>query len=60
MKKVIEFLKDENGQTSTEYILLLAVVAMVILRLRNSLQEGTDSILGNVFGRITSELESGL
>jgi len=60
MKKVIEFLKDENGQTSTEYILLLAVVAMVILRLRNSLQEGTDNILGNVFGRITSELESGL
>ena len=34
--KVLEFLKDESGQTSTEYILLVAVVAAHKLNLINA------------------------
>ena len=29
MKSFLAYLRDENGQTSTEYILLVAVVAVV-------------------------------
>ena len=60
MKKLIEFLKDESGQTSTEYILLLAVVALVILKLKTKMEEGTDGILDNVFSKITGSLDSEL
>ncbi|MBH47956.1 MAG: hypothetical protein CME71_07260 [Halobacteriovorax sp.] len=35
MKSVIAFLKDENGQTSTEYILLVAVVALIVMKFKN-------------------------
>lgn len=40
MKKfIMSFLRDESGQTSTEYILLVAVVAMVIMKFRGILEE---------------------
>jgi pilus assembly protein Flp/PilA len=32
------YLKDEDGQTSTEYILLVAVVAVIILKFKETLQ----------------------
>ena len=35
MKKFLEFLKDEEGQTSTEYILLVAVAAMLVFKFKN-------------------------
>ena len=49
MKTLIKFLKDEDGQTSTEYILLLAVVAMIIFRLRSALVEKLTGITDSVF-----------
>ena len=38
MSKFIMYLKDEDGQTSTEYILLVAVVAAVIFKFRGILE----------------------
>lgn len=54
--KVVEFLKDENGQTSTEYILLVAVVAFVIIKLKDKLQNGLNGIVDSVFQKGTSFL----
>lgn len=31
----MKFLKDESGQTSTEYILLVAVVAVLVFKFKN-------------------------
>ena len=36
MKKLMAYLKDESGQTSTEYILLVAVVAMIIFKFKKT------------------------
>lgn len=51
MKKVIEFLKDESGQTSTEYILLVAVVAVIIYKFKNILSEKLMGLAETVFGK---------
>jgi pilus assembly protein Flp/PilA len=49
MKKVIEFLKDESGQTSTEYILLVAVVAFIIFKFKGILQERLIGLANKIF-----------
>jgi len=49
--KIVEFLKDESGQTSTEYILLVAVVAVVIYKFKDVLQTRLQSLVGNVFDK---------
>lgn len=49
--KIIEFLKDENGQTSTEYILLVAVVAVIIFKFREQLETKLTGLVDKVFGK---------
>lgn len=49
--KFIEYLKDESGQTSTEYILLIAVVAMIIFKFKDTLKTSLDQMVGKVFGK---------
>ena len=48
---MIAFLKDEEGQTSTEYILLVAVVAAVIFKFRKSLEDNLTGLIDGVFGK---------
>ncbi len=50
--KVVEFLKDESGQTSTEYILLVAVVAVIIMKFREVLERELMGTVNKVFGKI--------
>lgn len=38
-QKVIAYLKDETGQTSTEYILLVAVVATIVFKFKTAITE---------------------
>ena len=64
MKSVIAFLKDENGQTSTEYILLVAVVALIVMKFKNIAVTRLEGIANGVFGagdqlttNITSEIQ---
>lgn len=35
--KIIAYLKDETGQTSTEYILLVAVVAAIVIKFKSAI-----------------------
>ena len=49
MKKFLEFLKDEEGQTSTEYILLVAVAAMLVFKFKNVASGRLEQLTGGVF-----------
>ncbi len=51
MKKLIAYLKDESGQTSTEYILLVAVVAMIVFKFKAVATEKLTAITEGVFGK---------
>lgn len=55
MKSIKTYLKDESGQTSTEYILLVAVVAAVVFKFKDvimgKLVEGDDSLVNKVFDK---------
>jgi pilus assembly protein Flp/PilA len=48
---ILAYLKDEDGQTSTEYILLVAVVAMIVFRFREIAEDRLTGIIEQVFGR---------
>lgn len=60
MSKFLEFLKDEEGQTSTEYILLVAVVALIVFKFKNTAQTKLNELTSGVFdtanSKITQEL----
>ena len=49
--KIVEFLRDESGQTSTEYILLVAVVAVVIYKFKGILESKLTGLVEKVFGK---------
>ena len=46
---IVRFLKDENGQTSTEYILLVAVVFLLVLKFKNTATQRLDAVIKSVF-----------
>lgn len=59
--KITEFLKDESGQTSTEYILLVAVVAFIIFKFKGVLEDklvGPNGLVNGVFTKADTLLES--
>lgn len=55
--KFIEFLKDESGQTSTEYILLVAVVAAIIFKFKETLGNKLEVLVQKVFDRTDTLLQ---
>ena len=61
MKNFIAYLKDESGQTSTEYILLVAVVAAVVFKFKGvimeKLVEGDSSLVSKVFNKADTLLD---
>lgn len=58
--KIVEFLKDESGQTSTEYILLVALVAMIVMKFGGKLKDQLLTMVDNVFSRANQELNGGI
>jgi pilus assembly protein Flp/PilA len=58
MKKfILDFLNEEEGQTSTEYILLVVVVAMIIFKFKDKLEKslvGDGGVTDNVFNKINA------
>ena len=60
LTEFINYLLDEDVQTSTEYILLVAVVAMIVLKFKGILQEKLESVIGSVFGKVEQEIQGGL
>lgn len=55
--KIVAFLKDESGQTSTEYILLVAVVAVIIFKFKDRLQESLLGLIDKVFDKSNNLLQ---
>ncbi len=49
IREFVDYLKDEDGQTSTEYILLVAVVAVIIFKFKDRLQEKLLGLVDKVF-----------
>ncbi len=56
MKKLMAYLKDESGQTSTEYILLVAVVAMIVFKFKAQASSRLEQLTGNVFTKADTML----
>lgn len=52
IKNIKGYLKDENGQTSMEYVLILALAAMVIFKLKGQMDTQFTSIIEGVFGKV--------
>jgi pilus assembly protein Flp/PilA len=57
MKKLMAYLKDESGQTSTEYILLVAVVAMIVFKFKDQAGKRLEAITGSVFTKADTMVE---
>ena len=55
---VLDFLKDEDGQTSTEYILLVAVVALIVFKFKGTAETKLGAITEGVFGKAESWVDS--
>jgi len=53
MVRINNFLKDESGQTTTEYILILAVIVTIFMQFRKKLL----GILGKIFGQLESSTD---
>ena len=58
MKTFIDYLRDENGQTSTEYILLLAVVALIVIKFKSAAIPKLEELTSGIFGAGTQVLYS--
>lgn len=54
----LSYLKDEDGQTSTEYILLVAVVAMIIFKFKDIAQSRLDKLTNGVFDKAQNMLDA--
>lgn len=48
------FLKDESGQSTTEYILILSVVVMIVMQFKKQFQGKLNGIIEKVGGDIDS------
>ena len=67
-QKLIAYLKDESGQTSTEYILLVAVAAAIVIKFKKAITtqllgadgEGNGGVLGKVFEGVNGKIQSDL
>lgn len=56
--KFVAYLKDETGQTSTEYILLVAVVATIVFKFKKAITTklfGADGETGGILGKVLDE-----
>jgi pilus assembly protein Flp/PilA len=59
-KHITAFLQDESGQTSTEYIMLVAVVAFIILRFKSVIEQrlvGNGGLVEKVFQKADGILD---
>ncbi|OIQ18543.1 MAG: hypothetical protein BM556_09825 [Bacteriovorax sp. MedPE-SWde] len=57
MNKFLEFLRDEEGQTSTEYILLVAVAAMLVFKFKGVADAQITKLTEGVFGKAQGILD---
>jgi pilus assembly protein Flp/PilA len=59
---LLRFIREESGQTSTEYILLVAVVALIVFKFRTIAEERLGGLVDGVFNGadvLVQQLNSG-
>jgi Flp pilus assembly pilin Flp len=54
---VKQFLKDEKGQTTVEYLLIIAVIVVVISVLGNQLQKQLPAVVAKVFQGVNKKID---
>ena len=52
-----KYWKDEEGQTSTEYILLVAVVALIVFKFKEVATERLTKLTSGVFDKAEDEFD---
>ncbi len=57
MSLLLRFIKNEDGQTSTEYILLLAVVALIVFRFKSVALKRLGDLVDGVFNKADTMVE---
>lgn len=59
LKKVAKrFLRDESGQSTTEYVLLLVFVVMAVKSVGGKLNSGLSNLIDTAFGRANQDIQS--
>lgn len=58
MRKLWTYLKDDSGQTSTEYILLLAVAAAIVFKFREIALKKLTPLINAVFDKAGEGINS--
>jgi pilus assembly protein Flp/PilA len=56
-KAFLNYVRDEEGQTSTEYILLVAVVAMIIFKFKGIAESKLTELTTQVFDQASSGIK---
>jgi len=53
-----EFLKDESGQSTTEYVLLLVFVVMAVKQVGGKLQSGLSTLIDSAFNKANGDINT--
>lgn len=58
IKKLLRNLyKDERGQSTTEYILILSVVVMIAIKFKGLFSKQLDTMMGKLEGNMSEAIE---
>ena len=60
LKKAEKLWKDKKGQSSIEYILILAIVVLIVAKFRGAIVNKIDQLTGKVTDKIEKEIEADL
>lgn len=56
MRKLKLFIRDETGQTTTEYILILAVAVMIAMKFKGAIGDKIKNIADGLGGKIENTI----
>ena len=55
--RALSFLRDESGQSTTEYVLLLVFVVMAVKAVGGKLNSGLQDLVGKAFGKAEAAVD---
>jgi len=55
---ILSFLRDEEGQSTTEYILMLAVAVMIAMKFKSAILPKVDDMTKGIGNNIQSAIDS--
>ena len=59
MKKILkQFLKDESGQSTTEYVLLLLFIVVAVSKVGGGLKTKLSSLMDKIFDKTDAAVDS--